>query len=120
MASLLHKFIDVFRDMPTRDSDPNAYYRCCELCRPKTLQAFKVLEEVLLPYAEDLERVDTHRFGDTAVETSQINDISPHKHSLVRKHVCVYRRLFGGRILVVLEFKIAEHLPLTIGTWRDF
>jgi hypothetical protein len=90
MASLLHKFIDVFRDMPTRDSDPNAYYRCYELCRPKTLQAFKVLKEVLLPYVEDLKRVKTYRFGDTAVKTSQINDIASHKHSLVRKHTSVF------------------------------
>ena len=55
VALLLHKFIDAFRDMPTLDSDPDANHRCCETCRPKALRAFKILEEVLLPCAGDLE-----------------------------------------------------------------
>lgn len=89
MALLLHKFIDAFRDMPTLDSDPDANHRCCETCRPKALRAFRILEEVLLPCTGDLEEVETHRYGDADVETSQISDISPHKHSLVRKHTSV-------------------------------
>jgi hypothetical protein len=57
VALLLHKFIDAFHDMPSLDSDPEADHRCCETCRPKVLRAFKVLEEVLKPCAEDLEDV---------------------------------------------------------------
>lgn len=89
MALLLHKFIDAFRDMPALDSDPDANHRCCETCRPKALRAFKILEEVLLPCAGDLEEVESHRYGDADVETSQISDISPHKHGLVRKHTSI-------------------------------
>jgi hypothetical protein len=70
VALLLDKFIDAFRDMPTLDSDPNANYRCYETCRPKALRAFKILEEVLLLCAGDLEEVESHRYGDTNVETS--------------------------------------------------
>jgi hypothetical protein len=90
VALLLHKFIDAFRDMPTLDSDPDANHRCCETCRPKALRAFRILEEVLLPCTGDLEEVETHRYGDADVETSQISDISPHNHSLVRKHTSVF------------------------------
>jgi hypothetical protein len=89
VALLLHKFIDAFRDMPALDSDPDANHRCCETCRPKALRAFKILEEVLLPCAGDLEEVESHRYGDADVETSQISDISPHKHGLVRKHTSI-------------------------------
>jgi hypothetical protein len=42
--------------------------------------------EVLLPCAEDLERVAIDHHGDADVETSQINDISLYKYVLVRKH----------------------------------
>jgi hypothetical protein len=89
VALLLHKFIDAFRDMPSLDSDPDANHRCCETCRPKALRAFKILEEVLLLCAGDLEEVESHRYSNADVETSQISDISPHKHGLVRKHTSV-------------------------------
>jgi hypothetical protein len=89
VALLLYKFIDAFRDMPALDSDPDANHRYYETCRLKALRAFKILEEVLLPYAGDLEEVETYRYGDTNVKTSQISDISPHKHGLVRKHTSV-------------------------------
>lgn len=90
VALLLHKFIDAFQDMPSLDNDPEADHRCCETCRPKVLKAFKVLEEVLKPCAEDLEDVDTHRCANTDIETSQVSDISPLKHALVRKHTSVF------------------------------
>jgi hypothetical protein len=90
VALLLHKFIDAFHDMPSLDNDPEADHRCCETCRPKVLRAFKVLEEVLKPYAEDLEDVETHRYANTDINTSQISDISPLKQALVRKHTSVF------------------------------
>jgi hypothetical protein len=90
VALLLRKFIDAFRDMPTLDSDPSADHCCCETCRPDASRTFRILEEVLLPCAEDLERVGTHRYGDADVETNQINDISPHKHGLIRNHMSVF------------------------------
>lgn len=90
VALLLHKFIDAFHDMSTLDDDPKADHRCCEQCRPKVLRAFKILEDVLLPCAEDLEKVQSHRHGDGDVEASQITDISPHKHSHVRKHMPLF------------------------------
>jgi hypothetical protein len=89
VALLLHKFIDAFHDMPALDSDPNANHHYCKTCRPKALRAFKILEEVLLLCAGDLEEVESHCYGDADVETSQISDISLHKHSLVRKHTSV-------------------------------
>lgn len=90
MALLLHKFIDAFRDMPTLACDPDADHRCCEMCRPKALQAFKILERILLPCAEDLEEFQSHLYGNADVETSQISDISPHKNGLVRKHTSLF------------------------------
>jgi hypothetical protein len=69
---------------------PKADHRCCEQCRPKVLRAFKILEDVLLPCAEDLEKVQSHRYGDGDVEASQITDISTHKHSHVRKHTSLF------------------------------
>jgi hypothetical protein len=89
IALLLHKFIDAFCDMPTLDYDPNANHCYYRTCRPKALRAFKILEEVLLPCAGDLEEVESHRYGDADVKTSQISDISPHKRGLVRKHTSV-------------------------------
>jgi hypothetical protein len=90
VALLLHKFIDAFHDMPSLDNDPKADHRCCETCRPKVLKAFKVLEEVLKPCAEDLEDVGNHRYANADIDTSQISDISPLKHGLVRKHTSVF------------------------------
>ena len=90
VALLLHKFIDAFHDMPSLDEDPEADHRCCETCRPKVLKAFKVLEEVLKPCAEDLEDVETHRCANADIDTSQISDISPLKRGLVRKHTSVF------------------------------
>lgn len=90
VALLLHKFIDAFHDMPSLDNDPEADHRCCETCRPKVLKAFKVLEEVLKPCAEDLEDVQKHRYADADIDTSQISDISPLKRGLVRKHTSVF------------------------------
>jgi hypothetical protein len=90
VALLLHKFIDAFHDMPSLDDDPDADHRCCETCRPKVLKAFKVLEEVLKPCAEDLEDVEKHRYANADIDTSQISDISPLKRGLVRKHTSVF------------------------------
>ena len=87
---LLHKFIDAFRDMPSLDEDSNADHRCCDLCRPKALRAFKILENVLLPCAEDLEKISNHRYGDGNVEVSQIGGISPPKRGLIRKHTSLF------------------------------
>lgn len=90
VALLLYKFIDAFYDMPSLDEDPEADYRCCETYRPKVLKAFKVLKEVLKPYAEDLKDVEKHRYDNADIDTSQISDISPLKHALVRKHTSVF------------------------------
>lgn len=90
VALLLHKFIDAFHDMSTLDDDPEADHRCCEQCRPKVLRAFKILEDVLLPCAEDLEKVQGHHYGDGDVEASQIIDISPRKRGLIRKHTSLF------------------------------
>lgn len=90
VALLLHKFIDAFRDMPSLDEDSNADHRCCDLCRPKALRAFKILENVLLPCAEDLEKISNHRYGDGNVEVSQICGISPPKRGLIRKHTSLF------------------------------
>jgi hypothetical protein len=75
--------------MPALNCDPNANHRCCGTCRLKALRAFKILEEVLLLCAGDLEEVESHRYGDTDIETSQISDILLHKRGLVRKHTSI-------------------------------
>jgi hypothetical protein len=49
--------------MPAFDSDLDADRRYCDSCRLVALKAFKILEDVLLPYARDL-------------DTSQVTDIS--------------------------------------------
>jgi hypothetical protein len=90
VALMLHKFINVFHDMPSLDNDPKADHRCCETCRPKVLKAFKVLEELLKPCAEDLEDVENHRYGDDSLVMSQTNDNPTHKQGLVRKHTSVF------------------------------
>ena len=90
VALLLHKFIDAFHDMPSLDDDPEADHRCCDTCRPKVLKAFKVLKDILKPYAEDLEDVENHRYANVDIDTSQISDISPLKRALVRKHTSVF------------------------------
>ncbi|KAI1000004.1 hypothetical protein K3495_g8193 [Podosphaera aphanis] len=90
VAMLLHKFIDAFQDMPSLDNDPEADHRCCDTCRPKVLRAFKALEEVLKPCTEDLEDVEKHHYANADIDTSQISDISPLKHGMVRKHTSVF------------------------------
>jgi hypothetical protein len=79
VALVLRKFIEAFRDMPTLDNDPEADHRCCDSCRPVALQAFKILENVLLPCAGDLESVGTHHYGGEDIDTSQVTNISPPK-----------------------------------------
>jgi hypothetical protein len=79
VALLLRKFIEAFRDMPTLDNDPEADHRCCDSCRPVALRAFKILENVLLPCAGDLENVGNYHYGGEDIDTSQVTDISPPK-----------------------------------------
>lgn len=90
VALLLRKFIGAFHDMPSLDDDPEADHRCCDLCRPKALRAFKILENVLLPCATDLEMIQNHHYGDDSVETSQLGDISPPKRGMIRKHTSLF------------------------------
>jgi hypothetical protein len=90
VALLLRKFIDAFHSMPTLDNDPDADHRCCDLCRPKALRAFKILENVLRPCAKDLEKIQTHCYGNGNVEASQIGDISPPKRGMTRKHTSLF------------------------------
>lgn len=90
VALLLHKFVDAFGEMPALDNDPDAAHGCCATCRPKALRVFKILEEALLPCAQDLENVDTHVFGGESVETSQIADVSPPKRPLRRLHTSLF------------------------------
>ncbi|KAK1807589.1 hypothetical protein LTR12_018063 [Friedmanniomyces endolithicus] len=90
VALLLHKLIDAFREMPILDNYPNAGHGCCEMCRPKALRAFKVLENVLLPCAGDLEKIRVHHFGGSDVPTNQITNGSPHKHGLIREHSSLF------------------------------
>ncbi|KAK3111395.1 hypothetical protein LTR53_013408 [Teratosphaeriaceae sp. CCFEE 6253] len=90
VALLLHKVIDAFREMPIVDNYPNDGRGCCEMCRPKALRAFKVLENVLLPCAGDLEKIRVHHFGGSDVPTNQITSVSPHKHGLIREHPSLF------------------------------
>lgn len=85
VALLLHKFIGAFREMPALDNDPEADHRCCDSCRPVALRAFKILENVLLPCAGDLENIGTHHYGGEDVDASQLHDISPHKRARIKR-----------------------------------
>jgi hypothetical protein len=76
MALLLYKFIKAFRDMPTLDNDLEADYRYCDSYYPVALQAFKILENVLLPCARDLENVGNYHYSSEDIDTSQVTDIS--------------------------------------------
>jgi hypothetical protein len=62
--------------MPAFDSDLDADRRYCDSCRLVALKAFKILEDVLLPYARDLEDIGTYRYSGKDVDTSQVTDIS--------------------------------------------
>jgi hypothetical protein len=85
VALLLHKFIGAFREMPALDNDPEANHRCCDSCRPVALRAFKILENVLLPCAGDLESIETHHYRGEDVDASQLHDISPHKRARIKR-----------------------------------
>jgi hypothetical protein len=85
VAMLLHKFIGAFRDMPALDNDPEATHRCCNSCRPVALRAFKILENVLLPCAGDLENIETHHYEGEDVDASQLHDISPHTRARTKR-----------------------------------
>jgi hypothetical protein len=76
--------------MPSLDKDPKADHCCYKTCRLKVLKAFKVLEEVLKPYTEDLEDVGNHRYANADIDTSQISDILLLKHGLVRRYTSVF------------------------------
>lgn len=80
VALMLHKLVDALSEMPTLEDFPGARHRCCDICRPKALRAFRVVTEVLLPCAEDLEKITQHHFAGHEIVPSQISDISPHKH----------------------------------------
>lgn len=80
VALLLHKLVDAFSEMPSLDDTLDAGHRCCDTCRPKALRAFRVVTNVLLPCAEDLEKVNNHCFEGNDVVPRQLSDISPHKH----------------------------------------
>jgi hypothetical protein len=67
---MLYKFIDVFHKISLFDNDPKADHRYCEICRPKVLKAFEVLEEVLKLYAKDLENVDSYLYANANIATS--------------------------------------------------
>ena len=70
MALLLRKFIKAFRDMPTLDNDPDVDHRYYDSCRLVALRAFKILENVLLPYARDLESVRTYHYAGEDIDAS--------------------------------------------------
>ena len=67
--------------MPAFDNDPKAADGCCATCRTKALQAFKIIEDALLPRVKELETIVEHGFGGESVSTSQITDISPLKQA---------------------------------------
>jgi hypothetical protein len=71
--------------MPALDNDPEANHRCCDSCRPVALRAFKILENVLLPCAGDLESIETHHYRGEDVDASQLHDISPHKRARIKR-----------------------------------
>lgn len=56
--------------MPALDNDPKANHRYCDSCRPVALRAFKILENVLLPCAGDLENIKTHHYRGEDVDAS--------------------------------------------------
>lgn len=80
VALVLHKLVDALSEMPSLEDFPGAKRRCCDTCRPKALRAFRVVTNVLLPCAEDLEKITHHHFEGLDLVPSQIDDISPYKH----------------------------------------
>jgi hypothetical protein len=90
VALLLRKFIEAFRDMPTLDNDPEVDHCCCHSCRPVALRAFKILENVLLPCAGDLENVGTHHYAGEDIDASQIADIPLHKRRRTKDRTALF------------------------------
>jgi len=56
--------------MPTLDNDPDVDHRYYDSCRLVALRAFKILENVLLPYARDLESVRTYHYAGEDIDAS--------------------------------------------------
>ena len=70
VALLLYKFIDAFYGIPSLNEDPEVDYRYYKTYRLKVLKAFKVLEEVLKSYAEDLKDIETYYYANANINTS--------------------------------------------------
>jgi len=90
VALILHKLVDALSEMPSLEDFPGAKSCCCDTCRPKALRAFRVVTNVLLPCAEDLEKITHHHYKGNSIFPSQISDISPHKHGQGNKQLPLF------------------------------
>jgi hypothetical protein len=89
VAMLLRKIIDAFGDMPALDRRHKTDCRYCEICRPTALQVIKVLQDMLVPYAKDLEEIEVHRYNGGNIDSSLVSDKSPPTRRLSREYPSV-------------------------------
>ena len=80
VALVIRKFFDAFGDLRSVENGAGLSSRCCDRCRPVALDALQTLSRVLIPCAEALEDVQSHRVGGEEVQPSQIDDVSPRKN----------------------------------------
>jgi hypothetical protein len=79
VALMFRKFIDLFDEMPSLDTDAGVESRCCDVCRPLVTEKSAYLRSELLQWAFELEGVRVHTSGGDEISPSQEHGISPSK-----------------------------------------
>lgn len=83
VALMFRKFVDLFDEMPSLDSDASAESRCCDNCRPLVTEKSARLRRKLVQWAADLERVRIHTSHGHEVALSQDHGVSPARNKSV-------------------------------------
>ena len=79
VALMFRKFIDLFDEIPSLDTDAGAESRCCDVCRPLVTAKSAYLRSELLQWAVKLEGVQVHTSDGVEIPPSQEHGISPSK-----------------------------------------
>jgi hypothetical protein len=79
VALIFRKFIGLFDEMPSLDTDAGAESRCCDVCRPLVTTKSAYLRSELLQWAVELEGVQVHTSDGEEISPSQVHGISPSK-----------------------------------------
>jgi hypothetical protein len=67
---MFRKFIDLFDEMPSLDTDIGVESRCCDVCRPLVTEKSAYLCSELLQWAFELEGVRVYTSGSDEISLS--------------------------------------------------